>query len=299
MWLAMSTELPTFSNAFAVTRDLPVVYLLGRYEHEFSTEHEAKRQIEKWQSKSLARALLEAWGATTAYQLEKELAGMEPKVVFPDERPRLFDRMLAKGEPAIAKELAKPSSLSSIWVGKALSRAPDALNVLGDQVWRLLDPSPMQYVEWTMICEALMPRNLAWMEKGGQTEILMIQLPLSPGSKEIQEYYVPRMDPTSLWGLHFVLLQLRLWEISGILVAYYLQLLEAFERFVHPDLSPDLAIIAPESARFLATCFGRVHIGPTHKDNIDFQLERIDAARQAYEKIRGPFQCPRPEVVWR
>lgn len=294
----MSTELPTFSNAFHVTRDLPVVHLLGRHEDEFLTEHQAKRQIERWQTKSLARTLLEAWGATTAYQLEKELAGLEPKVVFPDERPRLFDRMLAKGEPSIAKELAKPTSLASMWVGRALRRAPEALDVLGDQVWRLLDPSPMQHVEWMMIGEAVMKRSLAWMEKDERNEILIVKSPLSPGSSEMMEYFIPRTQPTSLWGLLLVLLQLRRWEISGNLVAYYLQLLEAFERCVHPSPSPDLAIIAPECSRFLSACYGRVHIGPTHKENVDLQLQRTNAARQAFENVRGPLQGPRPEVVW-
>jgi hypothetical protein len=295
---AMSTELPTFSKAFAVTRDLPLVHLLGRHGSTFVTEHQAKRQIERWQTKSLARALLEAWGVTTAYQLEKELAVLQPKVVFPDERPRLFDRMLFKGEPWIGKELAKSTSLAAIWVGKALSRAPKALDVLTDQVWRLLDPTPMQHVDWTMITEALMPRKIAWMETGGQSEILMIKCPLSPGSAEVMEYFVPRIDPKSLWGLLLVLLQLRRWEISGNLVAYYLQLLEAFERCVQPAQSPDLSIITPQCPEFLAACFGRVHIGPTHKGNVEFQIQRINAARKEFENARGSLRSGVPEVDW-
>lgn len=297
----MSTELPTFSNAFAVNRDLPVVHLLGKPKGELLTAQQARRQIERWQTKSLARALLEAWDVTTAYQLEKELAGLDPKVVFPDERPRLFDRMLSKGEPGIAKELAKPASLAAVWIGKALSRAPKALDVLADQVWRLLDPTPMPHVEWSLIGEGMLSRSRAKYERGERgerSEVYIVRSPLGPGSKEMMEYLVPRNDASSIWGFLQVLLELRHWETRGILVAYYLQLLEAFERCVLPKQSADLAIITPECPEFLAACFGRVYIGPTHKGNVEYQVQRINAARQAFERIRGPLQSPTPEVVW-
>lgn len=293
----MTTELPTFSSAFTGACNLPAVYLLGRCDDGPLTEHQTRRQIERWQTKALARELLEAWGVTTAYQLEKELVALEPSMVFPDERPRLFDRMLAKGEPGIAKELAKSNSLSAFWVGKALIRAPRALDILSDQVWRLLDPTPMSHIEWAIISEAIMPRVADWMLKGGKPDDLILHSPLYPDSKTMMEYFISRTEPSSLWGFLLLLLQLRWWELNGILVAYYLELLEAFERCMQPSPSPELAVLMPECAGFLAAVFGRVHICPTNAGNVKLQLQRISTARQTFEGVRGALQSPTPEIV--
>lgn len=293
----MSTELPTFSNAFAAALDLPVLHLLGPCDDAVLTRRKASRQLERWQTKALARALLDAWRVTTAYQLEKELVALEPSMAFPDQRPRLFDRMLSKGEPGISKAIAKTGSLSGVWVGKALSRAPNALDILSDPVWRLLDPTPMPYIEWAMIGEALVPRVHAWMQQGSKPDIAIVRSPLTPDSDEMLDYFVPRTEPTSLWGFLLVLMQLRRWEISGNLVAYYLQLLEAFERCKAPSVSPDLAVLMPECAGFLAANFGRVHIGPTHSGNVDLQLQRINTARHAFEIVRGGLKSQVPVVV--
>jgi hypothetical protein len=80
--------------------------------------------------------------------------------------------------------------------------------------------------------------------------------------------------------------------------AYYLQLLEAFERCVQPAQSPDLAIITPQCPEFLAACFGRVHIAPTHKGNVEFQIQRINAARKEFENARGSLRSHVAEVDW-
>lgn len=294
---AMTTHLPEFTSAFDGPANLPVVHLLGQCSNSLS-EYQARRQIERWQTKSVALALFNGWGVSTGYQLEKQLLALEPAMVFPDDRPRLFHRMQSRGEPGIAKELTKPGSLAARWVGKAVSRAPNALEVLADNVWRLLDPSPMRHIDWALVSEALMPRMKERVLQGIKPEVWIVRTPLVPERGDVMEYFVPRGEPLSLWGLLLVLLQLRRWEVSGDLIAYYLQLLEAIERCLQPRKASDLAVLMPECGNYLAACFGRVHIGPTYQANVELQVRRLEAAREAFAVSRGGLASSRATITW-
>lgn len=292
----MNADLPTFTNAFGVTNGLPTVHLLG-YCQGAPTRNRVRRQIEKWQTKVLARALFRAWGVANGYQIEKKLVAAEPHLVFEFDRPRLFHGMYKDGSPAVVRALAKKRSKSARWVRKAMARDPVVAEWLADQIWRLLDPAPMRHVDWVLISEALMPSIKARILEGVKPEVCTVLVRLGPEGGELSEYFVPRSEPLSIWGFMLVLLQLRRWEITGNLVAYYLQLLEACDRCFQQNLTAELAALMPECAGYLAACFGRVHIGPTHQGNVEYQLRRLDAARKEFEGIRGEFQIPRAIIA--
>lgn len=293
----MSSDLGVFSNAFAAQANLPVVHLLGQDSRSIS-QYQARRQIERWQTKALAVALFDAYGVTNGYQLEKQLLAAEPNLVFPDDRPRLFHRMSSRGEPRIAKELEKGDSDAARWVRKAVQGAPEALEVLSDPTWRLLDPTPLSHVQWANLGHEVAERSIKKFPQGLKPEHLVISLAVNPGGQDLDEHYIPRMQPLSRSGFTLVLLALRRWEVNGQLVAYYLQLLEAMERCAQAPAAPDLAPLMPDCATFLAVCFGRVHVGLSTPDNIRFQEQRLAAAREAFAAIRGPLASKEPFVCW-
>jgi hypothetical protein len=66
------------------------------------------------------------------------------------------------------------------------------------------------------------------------------------------EHYLQRGLNGRREGLKRVLMALRRAEVNGDLIYYYLNLLEALERCREPAPEPDLALLLPECAQFLA-----------------------------------------------
>ena len=105
------------------------------------------------------------------------------------------------------------------------------------------------------------------------------------GGQEMTEHHVSSEDKETRVGLMRVLLALRMAEVRGDLVSYYLSLLEAIDRCNKPAVQQDLALLQPECARFLASCFGRVHVGfPSF--NIGYQRMRLTYAANAFLKLK-------------
>lgn len=292
----MYPDLAVFSNAFLGPADLPVVHLLGG-DPASLTKRDAVRQIERWQTQALALALFDAWDVSNGYQLEKELLADDVHLDFLTDRPRLFHRMAAKGEPAVARELARTDSSSAPWIRRAMSNAPDAHGVMTEPTWRLLDPMPMSHIEWHLAAESILPRAVAVLDEEGGFEAWVVNVPIDQESREVLQYFVPRSHVSSRWGLLLTLLQLRRWEVHGDLIAYYLQLLELIARCTSSCLGPDCSFMLPALKGYLTACFGRVHVGPTSPGNVEYQLDRLQRARRAFFAVRGDVTCQAPSVV--
>lgn len=292
----MYPDLSVFSNAFFQSEDLPVVHLLGPDPGSL-TMRDAARQIERWQTQALTLALFSAWKVRNGYQLEKKLLAEDPDLDVLNDRPRLFHRMASKGEPAVARELMRTDSTSAKWIRRAMSKAPDAQNVMTEPTWRLLDPKPMSHIEWHQAAEAIQPRAVAKLDELEEFEAWVVGVPIDQACRDDLQYFIPRSNGSSRWGLLLTLLQLRRWEVHGDLIAYYLQLLELIARCGTARLDPDFSFMLPVLKNYLTVCFGRVHVGPTFSGNVEYQLARLLMARRAFIAVRGDVASPEPTIV--
>lgn len=203
---------------------------------------------------------------------------------FPFDRPKLFDRMERLGEPAIAGKLAEldRDTTTSKWLRVLLRLAPSLREQPSKPIWRLLDPTPIGNAEWADVAEPFK----RWMYIFGARppKVWTVQVtkhPLFPAT----EYHVVRQYQHSLNGLTYVLLSMRHHERKGDLTGYYLNLLEAIERCRDPMPKPCMAVLKPDCGRFLADCFGHVHIGhgfPGRK----FDDQLLSRARSALEQAK-------------
>lgn len=293
---AMYPDLAVFSNAFFRSADLPVVHLLG-LDPAILTKRDALRQIERWQTQALTLALFDGWKVGNGYQLEKELLANDVYLDFLTDRPRLFHRMAAKGEPAVARELERTDSTSATWIRRALSNAPDAQSVVTEPIWRLLDPTPMSHIEWHQAAESIQPLAVAMLDEQEELKAWVVDVPIDQESRDALQYFVPRSHESSRWGLLLTLLQLRRWEVHGDLIAYYLQLLELIARCAIPHFGPDCSFMLPALKSYLTACFGRVHVGPTFPGNVEYQLDRLQRSRKAFFTVRGDVACQEPRVA--
>jgi hypothetical protein len=98
------------------------------------------------------------------------------------------------------------------------------------------------------------------------------------------EHYVSYMgncpDRAHLSGQ---LLQLRRWEGQGDLIGYDLALQQTLSAANHPSAAEDLAALHPDIGEYIEQCFGAVLVANASV-NLPFQLERIKAGRQAWER---------------
>ncbi|WP_144289856.1 hypothetical protein [Ideonella sp. A 288] len=292
----MYTDLAVFSNAFDSPADLPVVQLVGP-DLASLTKREAARQIERWQTQALTQALFNSWQVSNGYQLEQKLMTEISHLDFQIDRPRLFHRMLASGEPAVLRELARNDSSSAPWIRRALSRAPEVEDLLYEPTWRLLDPTPMSHIEWHLAAETMQRLAMSVLERREKFAAWVVELPIDQEGREALEYFIPRSHGSSRWGLLLTLLQLRRWEVHGNLIAYYLQLLEVIERCIVPVPDPDFAFMLPALKDYLTACFSRIHVGPTHPGNVEYQLARLMRARKAFIVVRGDLASGEPSVI--
>ncbi len=292
----MYTDLAVFSNAFDCATDLPVVHLVGPNLASL-TKREAARQIERWQTQALTQALFNSWQVCNGYQLEQKLMIETSHLDFQIDRPRLFHRMLARGEPAVARELARSDSSSAPWIRRALSRSPEVEDLLYEPTWRLLDPSPMSYIEWHRSAEKTQQLGMSVLDQQEKFAAWIVELPIDQKGSEALEYFIPRSHGSSRWGLLLTLLQLRRWEVHGNLIAYYLQLLELMERCNVPVPDPHFAFMLPALKGYLTSCFSRIHVGPTNPGNVEYQLARLIRARKEFIVVRGDLASGEPSVT--
>lgn len=198
---------------------------------------------------------------------------------FPFDRPKLFDRMERLGEPAIAgklKELDRDTTTSK-WLRVLLRLAPSLRDRPSDPIWRLLDPTPIGHVEWADVAGPFTLRKYILGARPPKVwTVRVAEHPMFP----VEEYHVVRQYRHSLHGLAYVLLTMRHHERRGDLTGYYLNLLEAIERCRDPMPKPCMAVLQPDCGRFLADCFGHVHVG-TGFHARKFDPELLSRARAA------------------
>lgn len=150
-----------------------------------------------------------------------------------------------------------------------------------------LDPMALTHVEWHALGERVLEHAAERLP----------ELPLPAMQVVVNDPTDPREAPTtafiptarenSRWDLCVVLLQLRRWELNGQLLEYYLNLLEALDRLQSANVASCLKILEPEGHAYLATCFGRVHIGWPNATNHEYQQQRLAAASAAFRVAKG------------
>lgn len=249
-----------FSNAFLSPRQASAVVLIPAAGSAWKSWRDVRRTIERWQSKSFIQAALKFFRLSKACWLEELLMEEEPELALSFDRPKLFDRMERLGQPAIARKLTElhRNTTTAKWLRVLLRRAPSIRDRPSDPVWRLLNPAPIGHAEWADLALPFTKRTAIL----GARPLKVWTVGVSGGSlSPVREYPVVREDLHSLQGLTRVLLAMRHYEREGDLAGYYLHLLEAMERCRDPMPRPCLAVLQPDSDRFLADCFGRVHVG--------------------------------------
>lgn len=269
-----------FSNAFSNPLEEPALVLASAPGPRWRNLRDARRALERLQTKTFVHEALKETGCGSVYALEQRMMEGLPGGPFPQDRPKLCDRMASLGQPAVAKQLgpgARRDLRTKKWFDRLASLAPKAAGVLSMQLWRLLNPLPMTFVEWHATGFALgleqypVPGfNGAWM------------VTVTPSASEDQlEHYVPRFEVNSRLALAGLLTGLRRWETHGDLIGYDLLLQEALRVASAPDAQPDLKVLQPDITGYIAQCFGIVHVA-YHATNLRFQEERLAAGRAAW-----------------
>ncbi len=246
-----------FSNSFP--RTVPaeqVIDLVPRPSlREKPTIYRAQRAIQRWKTKAVFQALLDETGASGPYDLESKLIEAYGDALGP--RCSAFDRMKNLGQPDLEKKLsrlAREPANASRWIYHATQYAPQALGVLGEAIWRLLDPKPMGYMELAELRERCPP------EPELLPGIRVVLTDLAGFSEDDDWVYVGTGAPKQRKGLTHALLAMRDAEIRSNERAYYLHLLSAMERLRRKDLDPDLQLLGADCCNYLATCFGRIEV---------------------------------------
>lgn len=269
-----------FSNAFSHPLQEPALVLVAAPQPSWRDLRDARRAIERLQTKTFVHKALKETGCSSVYALEERMMEGLPGVTFPADRPKLCDRMASLGQPAVAKHL-RPGGRRDLrtkkWFERLVTLAPKAATVLSMQVWRLLNPAPMTFVEWTAVGFALGKEQFPVPGSNGAWMITVIP---SEGEEPV-EHYVQRSELNSLGALATLLVAVRRWETHGDLIGYDLSLQEAMRMANAADAQPDLAALQPEIGEYLAQCFGRVHV-PYHAANLGFQQERLATVRAAW-----------------
>lgn len=250
-----------------------------------------RRCIERWKTRAFIQEAIDRLKLSGHYELASlALESTREGVLSPDQR-RVYERMRLAGTPWVGKQLklfeSGHISDTGRWIQRAMELAPGISAVLEEPIWRLLDPMPLTHVEWHELGERVLAHAAARLP----------ELPLPAMQVVVEDPTEPRGPPTIVFiptarensrrDLCVVLLQMRRWEVNGQLLEYYLNLLEALDRLQSANLSSCLMILRPEGHTYLATCFGRVHIGFPHASNHEYQQQRLAAASAAFGVAKG------------
>lgn len=221
---------------------------------EKPTIYRAQRAIQRWKTKAVFQALLAETGAAGPYDLESKLIEAYGDALGP--RCSAFDRMKKIGQPDVEKNLsrlARDPANASRWMYHATLYAPKALAVLREAIWRLLDPTPIGYVELSDLYE----RRYATWAVPRSIKVVLNDL---VGFPDYEWVHVRTGAPKRRLGLADALYAMRAAELRGMEREYHLHLLSAMERLASKDLDPDLQLLGVECCDYLATCFGRIEV---------------------------------------
>ncbi len=272
-----------FSNAFFVDRlEPPLTLVRPKGTVHWTSTRAVARAIARWQTKAFVQSAMSTLGVQNPYQLERLLMKGDSELMFPEDRPHLFDRMEKLGSPSIARQLANlkgKHDQCQKWLEKLFTLHPSASRVLEEPIWRLLDPKPLSYVELCDLDEAFI--------KGASRD-------LNDSKSEVWGNEKPSMRNTfegrgeaSRVRLTSLMLTIRRCEVWPDLSIYYATLLEAVHtcRSIRPD--PSLALFGPNCGDFLSECFGRIYIGypdqpESHLKSLQFALVASFYAKYCY-----------------
>ncbi len=243
-----------FSNAFPHARTSEPIRLIEPISPaKVSSVRDVRRAIERWQTRAFIQSAMITLGAQSCYRLEEMVMEIEPKLVFPDDRPKLFDRMWSLGQPSITRLLLKLDGTrsSARWVNELLIRAPKTKEVIHEPIWRLLDPTPISYVE---LCELDVAFGDLIKAQGSEFRGL--------GNRNcLPSQILPLECLNSRQHLACELLYLRRSEIVPNVHIYCLCLYTLIRICLAPNLKPCLAFFGKDCAEYLAQCFGKIDIG--------------------------------------
>jgi hypothetical protein len=283
-------SIPVFTNAAFCKSDQTVLRLAERSSAKPWSQRDARRACERLQTVAFLNDVMKATGSPSPYALEELLMKGLPGVVFPADRPKLCDRMASLGQPAVSKQLA-PSGKKDLrterWFDRMVALAPSSGQLLTLPIWRLLDPRPIDHVEWHDLAHMLGTIHL---EQLGEpltaippTAAWMITMRASAMEDEC-EYFVNYLGhQPDRAVMTTMLLQLRRWEALGNLIGYDLSLQQALRAASHPTAALDLAVLQPRIEEYIVQCFGAVRV-PHPELNLDTQTERVAAGRSAWER---------------
>lgn len=282
-----------FSNAFNSIRDFEVIELFGSPPGDgFRTPRAVLRQIERWRTQAFALRCIEIAGANNSHEVERLLVPHHGRLASTDRLPRLFYRMVRFGQPSVSRVLQQPNSIAYSWVRAAVDRHRATIAALDEPIWRLLDPTPLSLVEFLRLEDNAIGASVMetpWLRYRVGIPSWLVEIPrTSEHDHQPSHYCVRRGSESSRLGLQETLLAVRKAELSGELLPYYLNLLEALDRCAAPDQSPDFALFQPELATFLASCFGRVHVAYSELESLtkEIELRRIAEAPLALRRAK-------------
>jgi hypothetical protein len=244
---------------------------------------DVRRTLECWQTKTFVHLLMAQTGASSVYALEKMMLSGMPNLSFPSQRPKICDRMANRGEPAIAKQL-RPVSQKDLrtkrWIDRLLFLAPSAANVIYEPIWRLLDPNPISYTEWHDL--GFEHSTLSHVQEIPSHGVWLVDVTASKSESE-KGHYIPNVGKNPLLiELEGLLLGLRRWEAQGDLIAYDLFFQELLVTARSANAQRSLAALQPEIGDYIACVFGQLQV-PLGADNLQFQAERIEKGRAAWQ----------------
>lgn len=292
-----------FTNAFFSARPLEAIELIPCQQRAPKPDALwVRRSIERWKTRAFVQEAIDRLELSGHYELASLALESAPKGLLSPDQRRVYERMRLAGTPWVGKQLKLLEtghvSDTGRWIQRAMELAPGIRGVLEDPVWRLIDPMPLTHVEWHELGEKVLAHAAARLP----------ELPLPAMQVVVEDPTGPRRRPTIAFiptarensRRHFavVLLQVRRWEVNGQLLEYYLNLLEALDRLQSANLASCLKILQPEGQAYLATCFGRVHIGFPHASNHEYQQQRLAAASAAF-RVAKSWQQPLHESAYR
>lgn len=219
------------------------------------TLHRAQRAIQRWKTKAVFQALLDETGASGPYDLESRLIEAYGDALGP--RCSAFDRMKNLGQPDLEKKLprlARDPANASRWMYHATLYAPEALDVLREAIWRLLDPTPIGYVELAELFERRYPSREVL------SGIKVVAADPAGFPEDDEWVHIGTGAPKQRQGLSHALFAMREAELCSNERAYHLHLLSAMERVASKDIDPELQLLGAECCDYLATCFGRIEV---------------------------------------
>jgi hypothetical protein len=248
-----------FTNAIHRSFPGPSVRLVDAPSERWHDARQRRRTIERWQTQTFVVQAMQETGSQTPYALEERMMEGVADLQFPVDRPKLCDRMLSRGEPAVAKFLGlRPAKdlRTKSWFDRMVELAPGAAEAVKSPIWRLLDPATLTFVD----------ADILTFEVG--YEILKAGLSLrawrvcveSSGRDPEREYFVhDESAPICRTALARHLLALRRYEVRGDQIGYQLELRESV-RLARSAAQPDVAVIQPLIGDFIACCFGAIDV---------------------------------------